>query len=444
MNLTRFILIFTGTVLLAGCQLSASVPPTATMSPNETPAIAVSNTPTMAPTGTRISLPTATSSEPPTTTTSPTDAPTLTSTPSLPAAQVPFQPIADTGSVLPGTITGLYASDDGAVWLVSDQGFARLEDGNWDTHLLELAGQLVWVDEVGRVWAVNEEANEISRWEGGEWRTYGKAEGWQPIWDWFARVGSRETDSSGNLWVSTSQDVRVYDGEAWNIYTPEEMMMLPPEYEDMATELALQVLENDEVWVGSCFWGGPGPFGGAGVRWYDGETWQGADSPVAEGCVTKIEEDDQGLVWVALEDELWRYTPETGNWSQFQSPEPAEAQRYGFATEMVVDPEGDVWIILAECGGASCFGATVPYRVHDGAWERFAQRDDSGMQRSLLAAGGSLWIFWEPGISRIEAGEPTLVAELNTTHYAVDSDGRLWIVTGMEAEQVLWMADEYE
>jgi len=344
--------------------------------------------------------------------------------------------------VLPGTITGLYASDDGAVWLVSDQGFARLEDGDWDTHLQELAGQLVWVDETGRVWAVNGDASEISRWETGEWTTYSVSEGWTALTDWFAQVGRSETDSHANLWVPTTQDVRVFDGDSWLIYSAEDMGFPPSEFDDMRQGLVLQVLENDEVWVGSCYWGGPGPFGGSGIRWFDGQTWHGADSAAAESCVTQIEEDGGGNVWVAAEDELWRYKSDSENWSQFRSPEPVEARRYGFATEMVVHPDGDVWIILAECGGASCFGATVPYRVHNGQWEQFAERAEMDLQRLVLDGKGGIWLFWEPGISRIEAGELTLAADLYTTLYTIDSDGRIWIVTGMEAQQVLWAADE--
>jgi ligand-binding sensor domain-containing protein len=357
--------------------------------------------------------------------------------------QGPFQAELYTSEVLPGTITGLYASNDGGIWMVSDQGFARLEEGDWDTHLQDLAGQLVWVDKTGRVWAVNEDASEISRWEAGEWTQYGETEGWQPLLAWFAQVGRSETDSRGNLWVSTSQDVRVFDGDSWLIYNNEDMNLPPTEIEDLRQGIVLQVLENDYVWVGICYWGGPGPFGGAGVRWFDGQTWQGADSPTAEGCVTQIEEDGAGNVWVAVEDELWRYKPESEHWSQFRSPEPEEVQRYGFATEMVVHPDGDVWIILAECGGASCFGATVPYRVHNGQWEQFAERSEIGFQRLVLDGTGELWALWEPGISRIEADELTLAADLYTTRYAVDADGRIWIVTGIAAEQVLWAADEH-
>jgi ligand-binding sensor domain-containing protein len=61
------------------------------------------------------------------------------------------------------------------------------------------------------------------------------------------------------------------------------------------------------------------------------------------------------------------------------------------------------------------------------------------MWRLVLDGKGRIWIFSEHGISRIQDGEPRLEAELYATHYAVDSEGKLWIVTGME--QQLWVAD---
>ena len=442
MKFQRYTLIAAVLLITTGCRLSAA-PPAATVLPSQTASLEATTTPSSTTTDTPTLPPKVTSTTAPTNTpiSVPTDTPKPTPTVSLPSEQGPFQPVGDTGSILPGTIIGLYASQDGAIWLVSEQGFARLGEDGWETHLTDLTGQLVWVDKSGQVWTLNEETNEISRWQGGEWTTYNREDGWQPILDWFAQVGSSETDSKGNLWLSTSQDVRFFDGESWETYIPEDMNMPPPEFEDVATEIILQVLENDEVWVGSCFWGGPGPFGGAGIRWYDGEAWQGANSPAAAGCVTKIEEDSQGHVWVALEDELWRYIPEREEWTRFEAPEPEEAQRYGYATEMVVDLEGNVWIILAECGGASCFVGTVPYRVQDGEWQQFANRIDAELWRLLLDSKGRIWIFSEAGISRIEDGEPSLEAQLFATHNAADPEGRLWIVTGIEAQQLLWVAD---
>ena len=65
----------------------------------------------------------------------------------------------------------------------------------------------------------------------------------------------------------------------------EKERMGPPVGEDLDIVFGVAILESGTVWVRECEWGGPGPFGGRGVRWFDG-SWHGADSPVASGCAT--------------------------------------------------------------------------------------------------------------------------------------------------------------
>jgi sugar lactone lactonase YvrE len=434
-------------MMVSGCRLSAASPPTATRpaianssatltaTPIETtaPPIKPQVSPTPSPTTTTTPSPTLEPSE--------TALPSLTAsaTQTLPAQKEPLQAVLYTISVLPGTITGLYATQDGAIWLVSDQGFAWLREDHWEVQLQDLASQLVWVDALGRVWAVNEEASQISRWQDGEWATFGEEQGWQPLTDWFAHVGGSQTDSLGQLWLATSQDVRVCDGESWQSYIPDQMNMPDSQSDDLVPEFTLQVLVEDQVWVGSCDWGGPGPFGGRGIRWFDGDSWQGADSPVASGCVTQIESDNRGRVWAALEDELWRYTPASGDWVRFRAPAPQEATRYGFANDMVVDQANSVWIVLSECGGASCFGATAPFRIQNGSWEAFAERDPAGTQRLALDGSDTVWLFSESGISGYHQDGVTQHAELYTQQYVVDADGKLWLLTWEGDQTLLWV-----
>jgi len=54
--------------------------------------------------------------------------------------------------------------------------------------------------------------------------------------------------------------------------------------------------------MGECDWDGPGLVGGCGARWYDEHTWHGADLPVASGCMTVIEEDRFGRIWLGVDD----------------------------------------------------------------------------------------------------------------------------------------------
>ena len=68
-----------------------------------------------------------------------TPIPDDTTTPTSPGTQGPFQAVTDTSSVLPGMVTGLYATNDGSVWLISEQGFARGDETGWEFHERDLA-----------------------------------------------------------------------------------------------------------------------------------------------------------------------------------------------------------------------------------------------------------------------------------------------------------------
>jgi len=114
---------------------------------------------------------------------------------------------------------------------------------------------------------------------------------------------------------------------------------------------------SGDVWVGG--WDatpfGPSLVGGPGARWFDGEAWQGADSPVvASGSVTDIEVDTAGNIWVGMVDDLWRYTPGDG-WIRF-TPPPDAPGGFLVITDIGLSPSGTPWITTLQCGGAGCGG----------------------------------------------------------------------------------------
>lgn len=433
--ITLFLFIISG-----ACGSGVRVAPTGTSSPitaqTQKPTETITPKPAASQTPTRTITPTNTPT--------PTHiiTPTRTPTPTLPPPQGVFLPFTSIVAVLPGTVTGLYATVDGALWLVTDRGVANLVDATWNVYSADFAGKLVSVDEVGRVWVLNEDASEISAWDGETWAVFDQDAGWIPLVDWFINVNWGEVDGSGRLWLTTSQDVRVFDGERWEVYIPEDMGMGPPEFDDLVSDFVVNVLEeSDEVWVGECDWGGPGPFGGRGVRWFDGETWQGANSPVASGCVTVIEEDSSGLVWVSLEGDLWRYTPTSGNWTRFSPPEPEDANRYGFATAITLDAVGDPWPIMAPCGGASCFIGVVSFHVNNGVWTQIAGREEYGPQRVVFGEDSTPWLFIDVGVYRVVEDVPRLASELFVQHLAVDAQGKVWVVAWHDDIEYLWVLE---
>ncbi|MBN1813520.1 MAG: hypothetical protein JXA14_16905 [Anaerolineae bacterium] len=335
----------------------------------------------------------------------------------------------------------LRASSDGTLWLITDESAAKLVDTTWSVYLPAYTGEMAGIDASGRVWVLSEDASEISAWGGDSWTTYGVDAGWIPLAsDEHRYVSGGQSDALGRPWFATSQDVRVFDGERWIVITPEDMGMEATSYEDFSPSLSVTILESTgEVWVSECVWGPIGPAGGSGVRWFDGRTWHGADSPVASGCAPMIKEDLSGHIWVGTSNILWRYDPVSGNWAQFR-PDVSTAF---LILNAVPGPSGDLWVSITPCGG-SCFNTIVLYHayIHDGAWVKVLEYEGFFSPTVILDAADTPWLFHEGIIYRIAEDVPEPVAHLDTGPVVVDAAGRVWFVAKREGQDWLWTLDQ--
>ncbi len=386
-------------------------------------------------------------------TSSPTSTQAATTTPqptpiSPPEAIRQVTPIED---VLPGQFQQLYASPDGALWLVTDKGVAVRRDEGWRAYLDDLSGEMVGIDPDGRVWVMSEDTAQIRAWDGSSWTVYGAETGWQPLVledEWYREIGWVQPDEQGRLWLATSQDVRMLHGERWTVFTPADMDMEPFDPHVLWATFALEVAEStDTVWIGECDWGGPGPVGGQGVRWFDGQAWHGADSPVPGGCATFIEEDRQGRVWIGVEENVWRYDAMSGGWSRFVPPDPPIADmRFGFVHALALDPHDDAWPALVLCGGASCFGRIALYRIEDDVWTQIGDTADfgGGLPAHKLVPDGAdaYWLFWVGSLYRVVGETAELVYGLGPVyHTVVDASGRVWFAAWYDGRDWLWTLD---
>jgi hypothetical protein len=329
------------------------------------------------------------------------------------------------------------------VWLVTDGGVAKWMDGAWALRLTDYEGSLAGIDDGGRIWVVGEDTSEIAAWDGTSWDAYSAAAGWLPVADdWFRSVGWGSTDGSGWFWVTTSEGVRAFNGERWAAFTPQEMGMEARPDGDLAPEFGLTITGDGGVWVRECDWGGPGPFGGQGARWFDGERWWGADSPVASGCATAIAQDGYGNVWVGLEGTLWRYDPTARAWTSFSPPDPPVADmRFGFVHAIAFGPAGDPWPAMVLCGGASCYGQIALYHLRDGGWDLVGEPLDFGgglPAHRVVGDGAESWLFWSTGLYRLGADGLEQVPDLDVRSHVVDAGGRVWFVAPRGGQETLW------
>lgn len=405
--------------------------------PGQTEIPAASTTPagTNTPPAVEALLPSPSSTTRPANTLTATSRPTLANTPTPMPRTGLFRPVIPIDEVLPGNFQRLHTSPDGALWLITDQSIAKLVDETWSIFLTDFTGELMGIDDQ-RVWIVSADTSEISAWDGVSWTDYGANTGWTPIPPtdgWYGYVEWGQDDGLGRFWLATSQDVRLFDGKRWTVFTPEDMGMGAVNDEIPWATFVLKVSKGTgDVWVGACYWGGPGPFGGQGVRWFDGQTWHGADSPVSSGCATVIEEDDLGNIWLGVDDTLWRYIPDSGNWTQFTPPEsPVEWTRFGFAHAIALDPSADPWPAMVLCG-ASCYGKIALYHIHDGVWTHTgAALEYYGVEpphQFVTDAAGQLWLFWAGGIYQIPGDMAESVIDLYIKSVTVDAAGQVWLV----------------
>ncbi|MBN2005183.1 MAG: hypothetical protein JXA21_17630 [Anaerolineae bacterium] len=378
-------------------------------------------------TPTKVFTPIPTYTPRPTRTPRPTQAATPTPTP-LPA---PFRTVSPVADILPGDSAYLYRACDGTPWLVSDEAVAMLEGDTWRLYLTGITGTVAGIDASGHVWVAGEDCSTINAWDGATWITYGPEDGWSPISDtWGSFVRGGRCDLDGNFWTTTSQDVRVFEGTRWAVFTPEAMGMNAPFSDEFEVYIQLTVQQSTgAIWVGVCEGTTTGPSGGPGARRFDGASWHGADSPAASGCVAAIEEDAEGNVWLGVDGVLWRYAP-SGTWHAFAPPEtfPDGYRRHGSIPLLAADSFERLWVSTLLCGGASCDTYSL-YYLRDGAWTDLTRESGfyAGQLRPFTDKAGASWLFADNVYRLNETGiEPAI--SLRPDSVVVDTGGKAWFI----------------
>ena len=344
-----------------------------------------------------------------------------------------------------GEGTGLRADPDGGLWVFATHGYMVLRDGHWTMQPSGRAQILVGVDDTERMWFLADgDGSEIYTWGGGPEYTLADA-GWLPVPSPASLEGQGVlTDAAGQVWLATDRDVRVFDGARWSVFSREDLGMLPPADQDIDARFTLELVgDSRQLWVGECDWGGPGPVGGGGARWFDGQNWRGAESPVASGCVFAIREGRLGGVWVGVDSDLWRYDPAAEDWERFAPPQPPAGYRFSSITDVALDSAGEPWPLFPLCGGASCVIADARYHLHDGEWVQIGE-PSSEPQSLVFDGGGTPWLFLGGRVYGIQDDRLTDLpgVELMVDAVTVDSAGWVW-VTGTQpgGGTALWVLE---
>ncbi|MFN2144136.1 MAG: hypothetical protein ACK2T7_02235 [Anaerolineales bacterium] len=264
-------------------------------------------------------------------------------------------------------------------------------------------------------------------------------EGWQPVQNPESLKGMGViTDIDGNNWLATHFDVRRFDGQKWTIWTRTDLGMDPRDNE-MVSPMEIHGFDLLQgLWLTSCDYGGPGPNGGGGARWWDGSNWQGAGSPVDTGCVTSVFQDEEGIYWIGVEHELWQYNSINNSWQAQPYITAPDPYYRAYAHQIFVSPQGIPWVSFNLCGGASCYDFQLAY-YQNNTWQMVGEIAFMP-HKILFSPVGDVWLFDPYGLYKFENGEMVLVSEIFPLAGVFDRKDRLWLV-GMDSEYIpaLWV-----
>jgi hypothetical protein len=386
-----------------------------------------------------------------------TRAPTRTRIPTAaypPVVPGPFRRVTSLAEPFPNLYEEVQvrAPADGSVWVITSRSAARWDGQAWNPVASMEEDMLADVDESGRLWLFRQDGDEIVVWQDGQWMTYGAGSGWTGArasagsGGWAPKPWKVSVAADGTVWLPTETDVRHFDGQRWAIYTLEEMGFPAPEGDDstgVVHQIAL-VEGGAQVWVGECQYTGPGPVSRPGVRWFDGVTWRGAETPVGSTCVSVVDVDPAGNVWIGAVDGVWRYDPARQKWTSYSLPEKfLSGYNFTYTRDLMVDRSGDIWVYLQYCGGASCDANTILHRIHAGKWSQIFEKQEwfTPLQQLALDGSGQGWLFWDGSVYQLLGDEVTAVAVLPARGMDVDPDGKVWVVTGHESDADLWVLE---
>lgn len=331
--------------------------------------------------------------------------------------------------------------------LITRQGYWLIDQatGAITPLLLPDSATVINVDDQNTIWYIEAGDDHLYAWDGHNTpQTFGVEQGWTPVTEPGTLIGQPIIATGATeLWLATGQDVRRFDGQTWTVFSRELMLMAPSDNEDFGQVFALAYSPlTKTVWVGECDWGGPGPVGGGGVRWFDGTLWHGADSPVATGCATGSAEANNGHIWIALDANLWRFDPADSSWLAFTPPTPDDIPRPGYVRELVLDHRGHPWTLFSLCGGASCDNGFMLYRLANEQWTP-AAAPSFDIPRFLFSQTGELYLFSDGQLlsGNPDNGlEPVADFALMVAAATVDPQNTLWLIARPDPDQpwALW------
>lgn len=409
-------------------------------------------TPSSTPTRTLTPTFTSTNTLTPTRTVTLTPLPSATGTPSLtPTAFTYDQGVFERRFFFKplyyGKVNRLVAADDGNFWFDSNKAVGYFNPVSRKLTQIMISDPVMAILKEGKVWMFSPTGTSIQIWDGTNLVDFGADQGWL-LGSGYGEPSPLPVqlsfDAAGNAWVTNWYDVRRLKENRWQIFTTAEMKIEIPYRKTFATSFMIaHSKKSTKTWLTACDWNGDAPLGGSGLRLFEGNTWSDVEIDLPAGCVTQMQTDRAGNLWLGLNGKLIRYNEDSAKLNVFNPPELDQQQFLGFSHGSVIEitpvDDGSLWVLFELCGSPGCGTRQVRYHLVKDEWQPEVLDSQVRAPLFLIDHENNPWSFQPGEISRFENGQFVPVARLDWVGADIAADGSLWVVTqDISGDLTLW------
>jgi len=268
----------------------------------------------------------------------------------------------------------LYVESSGAKWFGSFDNIKSFDGEVWNSYDAPGTVREIRADSQGRIWYVS--SGGASRFENGEWTHFTEENGLAGN-----SLDGIDIDENDTVWFATRGGVTSFDGENWETISHRDTR-------------AIYAGKSGKKWMAVSYGDSTGVFSFDGVNWIYYEQMAGQKA-------IDIYEEDDGTVWCATRDNLYKKTGD--DWVPFY---PDDGMPDIFIRGIAAGQDDDVWVASTNVGThyLPIFPSGI-YHFKDSTWRQYTVEDgliDNDIFSISSDPLGNIWCGFRDGISRYD------------------------------------------
>lgn len=333
------------------------------------------------------------------------------------------------------------------IFLKGTYGLAILDLDKKETYVKRFRNIFLGVDNEQGIWYLTETSNSIFRWDGKKTVEFGKNQGWilparfhKPL----IPVNSTPLLIAGdNIWLATSNDVRLFNGKTWRVFTATEIGIKLPYKAGVKTNfiLAHNSITGD-IWAAACYWQGDRQIGGSSPYQFDGNRWYKIEFPFENVCVTHLTFDKNGNGYLITPTTVWKYNGQ--NWNEMSLPVFGEMPKNSTfrIIHFVLDSFESPWMLVELTNENGIPEQNHLFQYKDTKFTKVSTLEGISTPVFFFTSQNSAIFFKNKKVFQIAPAGMELISDNNFDLIIQDSDENIWLISATKSRPLLWLLGE--